>query len=146
MFKFILAHESRAWLLHYSPLVLKDVIHEQYFQHHLLLVESIYLLLKDIVTKDDIVQSSKLLKKYCFLFSSFYGTYILKHLTRNVTLVTGVRHMSANVHGLLHLPNLVADMGPLWAHSCFPYENSNGELLKLFHGSQGVDKQVIDIG
>ena len=96
MFKFILAHESRAWLLHYSPLVLKDVIPEQYFQHHLLLVESIYLLLKDdIVTKDDIVQSSKLLKKYCFLFSSFYGTYILKHLTRNVTLVTGVRHMSA---------------------------------------------------
>jgi len=57
-------------------------------------------------------------------------------------MITGVRHMSANVHGLLHLPDVVADLGPLWAHSCFPYETANGRLLKLFHGSQGVNKQV----
>ena len=73
MFDFTPAHELRAWLLHYSPLALKGIIHEDYFQHHLLLVESIYLLLKDVVTKNDIAQSCKLLKKYCFLFSSFYG-------------------------------------------------------------------------
>ena len=50
--------------------------------------------------------------------------------------------MSANVHGLLHLPKVVQDLGPLWTISCFPYEAANGEILKLFHGSQGVDKQV----
>ena len=54
----------------------------------------------------------------------------------------GERNMSANVHGLLHLPDVVKNLGPLWSHSCFPFESANGHILKLFHGSQGVEKQV----
>ena len=50
--------------------------------------------------------------------------------------------MSANVHGVLHLPEVVRDLGPLWAHSCFQFEHANGEILQAFHGSQGVDKDV----
>ena len=50
--------------------------------------------------------------------------------------------MTINIHNLLHLPDTVKRLGPLWAHSCFPFENANGELLKLFHGSQAVEKQV----
>ena len=50
--------------------------------------------------------------------------------------------MTINIHNLLHIPNAVKNMGPLWAHSCFPFEIANGELLKLFHGSQAVEKQV----
>ena len=50
--------------------------------------------------------------------------------------------MSSNVHGLLHLPQSVCDLGPLWSHSCFPFENANGEILKFFHGSQSLQKQV----
>lgn len=50
--------------------------------------------------------------------------------------------MTINVHNLLHLPNAVKRLGPLWAHSCFPFESANGELLKLFHGSQAIEKQI----
>ena len=50
--------------------------------------------------------------------------------------------MSANMHGLLHLPGVAKKLGPLWAHSCFPFEAANGVLLKLFHGSQSTEKQV----
>ena len=50
--------------------------------------------------------------------------------------------MSANVHGLLHLPTVVKKLGPLWAHSCFPFESANGVILKLFHGTQSTEKQV----
>ena len=50
--------------------------------------------------------------------------------------------MTSNVHGLLHLPECVRNLGPLWAHSCFPFEEANRDLLKLFHGSQGIEKQV----
>lgn len=50
--------------------------------------------------------------------------------------------MTINVHNLLHLPETVKNLGPLWAHSCFAFEAVNGELLKLFHGSQKVEKQV----
>ena len=51
--------------------------------------------------------------------------------------------MTMNVHNLIHLPKVVENLGPLWAHSCFPFESANGELLKLFHGSQAVEKQVV---
>ena len=54
----------------------------------------------------------------------------------------GERNMTMNVHNLLHLPRVVENLGPLWAHLCFPFESANGELLKLFHGSQAVEKQV----
>ena len=37
---------------------------------------------------------------------------------------------------------MVQNLGPLWAHSCFPFESANGDILQLFHGSQGVEKQV----
>ena len=50
--------------------------------------------------------------------------------------------MTLNVHGLLHLSNIVKNLGPLWAHSCFPFESANGDILKFFHGSSGIEKQV----
>ena len=43
--------------------------------------------------------------------------------------------MAANLHGLLHLQQVVKSLGPLWDSSCFPLEGANGELPKLFHGS-----------
>lgn len=57
-------------------------------------------------------------------------------------LLAEERYMTLNVHQLLHLPEVVNNLGPLWAHSCFPFESANGDLLKLFHGSRGVEKQV----
>ena len=50
--------------------------------------------------------------------------------------------MTINVHSLLHLGDNVRDLGPLWSHSCFPFENMNGIMKALFHGSQQIDKQV----
>ena len=50
--------------------------------------------------------------------------------------------MTANVHCLLHLPKCVETLGPLWGNSCFPFETANAHILKLFHGSQSVEKQV----
>ena len=50
--------------------------------------------------------------------------------------------MTMNVHLLLHLSDTVKRLGPLWGHSCFPFESLNGYLLTLFHGTTHVDKQV----
>ena len=71
---FLTAHELEAWLLHYSAAVLYHILLEEYYQHHLLLVEGVYLLLKDSVNVTDIIQSSRLLQHYCILFPSYYGT------------------------------------------------------------------------
>ena len=50
--------------------------------------------------------------------------------------------MTINIHNLLHLPNVVRHLGPLWVNSCFAFETAIGELLSLFHGSQGIEDQV----
>lgn len=58
-----------------------------------------------------------------------------------IILSVGER-ITACVHGLLHLPKVVENLGPLWAHSCFPFEAANGEMKTLFHGTNTVEKQV----
>ena len=50
--------------------------------------------------------------------------------------------MTSNVHQLLHLRDSVEDLGPLWSHSCFFFEDLNGDFRDLFHGTQNIDGQV----
>ena len=52
------------------------------------------------------------------------------------------QHMTINLHSLLHLSDNVRELGPLWSHSCFPFENMIGIMKTLYHGSQQIDKQV----
>ena len=51
--------------------------------------------------------------------------------------------MTYNVHQLLHLRDSVEDLGPLWSHSCFFFEDLNGDFRDLFHGTQNIDGQVM---
>ena len=57
-------------------------------------------------------------------------------------MLIGDRHYSPNVHMILHLPDAVRNLGPLWAHSTFPFENMNGWLNDLYHGTRDPQKQV----
>ena len=63
-----IAHELRAWILYYSAAVLYGILPETYYQHHLLLVEAIFLLLKEKIHSEDVTHSSDILNHYCFLF------------------------------------------------------------------------------
>ena len=64
---------------------------------------------------------------------------------RFVNLYVGERYMSANVHGLLHLPQCVQKLGPLWYHSCFQFESANGELLGVFLAHKLWKKRYIHV-
>ena len=44
---------------------------------------------------------------------------------------------------MLHLVEMVRDLGPLWANTCYEFENANGTINKLFHGTKKIDMQVI---
>ena len=56
--------------------------------------------------------------------------------------IAGDWHCTSNVHILLHLPDAVRSLGPLWAHSTFPFEGMNGWLSELYHGTRDPQKQV----
>lgn len=54
------------------------------------------------------------------------------------------KYLTINIHSLLHLPQTVHELGPLWAFPCFSFEDANGELLQLFHGTQSIDLQIVN--
>ena len=64
--------------------------------------------------------------KFCQQFQEIYGKC----------------YMLANIHQLLHLCDNVKHLGPLWTHSCFPFEDKNKFILQLIHGSQKIECQL----
>eukprot|EP00105_Crassostrea_gigas_P038741 XP_019922889.1 PREDICTED: uncharacterized protein LOC105328585 [Crassostrea gigas] len=125
--KYWKASELRTWLFFYSLPILCDILDEKYFHHFASFVEGIYLLCTDCITPEDLEKSKILLSYFVHMFSSMYGE----------------RYVTLNMHSLLHLPECVEDLGPLWVYSCFPYENANGLLTELFHGTQNIELQII---
>ncbi|EEC09571.1 PrC protein, putative, partial [Ixodes scapularis] len=122
------ASEWRGWLLHYAVPCLTGILPQRYLDHLCLLVNSVYLLLKETVVNRDIATASDQLTEFVVVVQSLYGA----------------QAMTFNVHQLLHLAKSVQKLGPLWSHSTFIFESGNGQLLKLVSGSNGVPLQILE--
>ena len=48
--------------------------------------------------------------------------------------------MTFNVHSMTHLVKM---WGPLWTHSCFPFEDANGKIKSLLKGYKGIMHQAM---
>ena len=110
------ASEYRTFLLFYSVPVLWRTLPDEYFQHYLLLVQAIYLMLQESISPSDISTATKLLKQFCLQIRSLYGS----------------RYQTFNVHNLIHIVQRVIDLGNLWANRFF-YEDYNGDLCNLWN-------------
>ena len=126
--KYWKASELRNFLLFYGPVILRHILKPKYYTHFLLLSEGIFILLSQSISVRDIERSENLLEQFVAEFENLYSE----------------RYMTLNLHLLLHLPNNVKDLGPMWCYSCFPFEDANGYLLKLVKGTQSVESQIID--
>ncbi len=114
------------WVLLYAPVVLFGILPEPFYSHLLLLVEAVFLLSSSSVTQRDLNRADACLSCYVFRFQELYGK----------------EHLTYNVHQLLHVTKTVIDWGPLSCHSSYIFEGFNMILLKLFHGTQAVPKQI----
>ena len=121
------ASEFRSFLLYYGIPLLADVLPQKQLQHFTLLVHATAILLSDSITATQLDQVEQMLIEFCRQFPIIYGG----------------QFMFYNVHQLLHLAQSVRDLGPLWAQSCFPFEDKNRFLLKLIHGTQRVEWQIL---
>lgn len=121
------ASEWRTFLLYYSSVCLKGLLHQSYYQHWTLLISAIYGLLKDNCTTEEINYSENCLKRFVFVIPDLYGENFMKF----------------NVHLLLHLSSHVRRWGSLWAWSTFPYEHYNGVIGNFFRGTQCVPQQIL---
>ncbi|XP_063971106.1 uncharacterized protein LOC129260048 [Lytechinus pictus] len=125
--KFWKASEWYAWLLFYSVPCLKGVLPLQYWQHLVVLVEASFILLQKSISIDDINKCDILLFSFVCRCQLLYGAAA----------------MTFNVHSLTHLAKGVYHWGPLWTHSCFPFEAANWRVKRQLHGTRGVLMQVI---
>ncbi|PIK38012.1 hypothetical protein BSL78_25146 [Apostichopus japonicus] len=120
------ASEYRAWLFYYSLPALKGLMNDIFFEHYALLVEAVVILNSDSISVNDIKYCESLLIQFCYLFGTLYGD----------------RYCLSVVHGLLHLPGVVRNLGPLWVYSCFAYEDINGKLLHMVQGTKKPHLQI----
>ena len=120
------ASEFRIFLL-ISPVVLKDISNKKVYNHWLLLVHGITFLLKSKITNCDLEEAEFALKKFIYGVEDIFGR----------------QELSYNIHLLSHLPQAVKSWGPLWAHSCFLYEDALGHLKQFHHGTRGEANQIL---
>ena len=124
--KFWKAAEWRAFLLFYSFYALNGILPTKYVSHIMLLSQAMFLLLQDNITQDDLFQADMCIRIFVQTFETLYGR----------------QYMTFNLHLLQHMTDSVRDWGPLWCFSNYTFENVNGVLLNMFHGTQAVGKQI----
>ena len=120
------AAELKNFLLFYSLPCLVGILPEEQFLHFSLLVFSTYKLLQDRISSRDLIHCRQMILEFVL----------------NVPVLYGERYSTSNVHLLLHLVDKVEDLGPLWSSSCFYFEDFNGQLRRLFHGTQHIERQI----
>lgn len=120
------AAELKNFLLFYSlPYLVGLLPHDQY-HHFSLLVYSVYLLLQEKISSRDLLQCKRMLMEFVL----------------NIPVLYSERYSTSNIHLLLHLTEKVEDLGPLWCSSCFYFEDFNGQLRRLFQGTQHIETQI----
>ncbi|CAG5084112.1 Protein of unknown function [Cotesia congregata] len=117
------ASELKMFCFYYAIPIFEGIMRPDYFQHLLKLIIGLFILSCDVISDAMIEVARDLLN--CFV--------------RNFEQLYGLRYCSINTHLLIHLPDSVRTLGPLWAHTCYESEDLNGQLLKLFHGTWHID-------
>lgn len=126
--KYWKASELRAFLLYYSVPIFKDLFPDKYFQHWILLVGAVYILLKDEISEDDLNSAEIMIRSFVRDIGPLYGDNCYVY----------------NMHNLLHLCTFVRRWGPLWATSAFIFESFNGFLAANVHGTKNLGKELIN--
>ena len=125
--KYWKASEYRAWLLFYSLPIAAPHLPAEYAHHYSLLVYGMHILLGSDISSDQLALADQLLQSFYQHMPDLYGDESCK----------------MNIHYLVHLSSFVRMWGPLWIYSCFGFENMNGHLKKMFHGTREILGQLV---
>ncbi|KAB5587991.1 hypothetical protein CTheo_8568 [Ceratobasidium theobromae] len=107
------------WIQYIAPIVLKDRLPAQYYQHTLLLCEIIMTCLEFLVTSNKIDQLDTMVKKWVMQYEEYYYQYDTARLPA----------CPLTIHAILHIPFYLRQTGPLWASWAFVMERFCGHLV-----------------
>lgn len=128
LYQIFKGHEFLNWILFYSVPILRKYLQEKYFEHWLLFVRALFILLQSRITKRDLKEA----------------TILMRLFVRDIDTLYGDRHLTYNTHQMLHLALSVERWGPLWATSAFVFESFNGTISRLIHGSKHHGQELIN--
>ncbi|XP_052130279.1 uncharacterized protein LOC127751196 isoform X1 [Frankliniella occidentalis] len=111
---------------YYLVPILQGTMKQVFYHNFKLLVAGVSLINKQSVSLADIAEAKCLLNQFVIDFEELYG----------------LRNMSFNIHLVLHLPSVVEALGPAFHTSCFGFEDLNGKLRSLIHGSRYAGSQL----
>ncbi|KAL7290612.1 hypothetical protein TKK_0015374 [Trichogramma kaykai] len=119
--RFWKSKEWENWLLFYSHPILSAIQRMNSFSvHWLKLVDSVYFLMQDTISINELTRANELLKEFVAQIEDLYFP----------------EAMTYNVHQLLHLPQSGSDWGPLYAHSGYAFESGNGQIIRMVHAEK----------
>ncbi|KAL7295017.1 hypothetical protein TKK_0011620 [Trichogramma kaykai] len=121
------AREWENFVLYYSIPLLKKHLTKAKFNHWLLFVEGLYIILQDKIEIADLNRANN-------LFHQFVADMEETH---------GARAMTYNTHILLHMCRSVFNWGPVWANSTFCFESANKDMLNAIKCARGASHQIV---
>jgi hypothetical protein len=129
------------WFLYLAPILLKDRLPNKYYCHMLSLVDIIKICLTFSIShgeiddlEEDIIKWVRNYEKYGFrhLFShSLTGSYLCRYYYQYKP--GRLKACTLTVHGLLHIPQNIRDIGPVWTSWTFYLERYCGHLQLGIH-------------
>ncbi|CAF0880822.1 unnamed protein product [Rotaria sordida] len=120
------ANEFRSLIHHGSTVVLQAML-PKYRQHFALLSAAVNVTSKDIIDNCDIILVKELLHQYVKDWQNIFG----------------LRHMSSNIHSLLHIHKSIQYLDPLYMYSTFNFEGIGHDLVCMIHGMTHYGPQLI---
>ncbi|KAE8752351.1 hypothetical protein FOCC_FOCC000823 [Frankliniella occidentalis] len=107
------ANEWRSFLVIYGPAIMRGIVPNKYLSHFALLSYAMHILLQKSISLPQLQFCDKLLILYCIYLDKYFK----------------IGKMTYCVHLLLHVVQGVLNHGPVWTHTCFPFEGKNKEIL-----------------
>ena len=92
-----------------------------------LLCEIVELIVKPVITRDEIATLYRLLNEHHKQFAKVYGK----------------REVTINYHMGLHIADVVSDYGPPHVYWCFAYERMNGILTGTPNSKRNIEPQIL---
>lgn len=120
--------EFRQFLLYSGPVVLKNVLSNEIYNHFMTLHVAITILSSNNLCAD----APNLL----------YAHQLLQHFVTSFKTIYGHHHISHNVHGLLHIVQDVRNFGSLDMFSTFKFENFMQKIKKLLRKDDKPLQQI----
>ncbi|KAB5587887.1 Transposase family Tnp2 protein [Ceratobasidium theobromae] len=107
------------WIQSVAPIVLKDRLPEDYYQHFLLMRDIIVLCLQLEVSYEELDKLQRMVNEWVADYEMLYYQYKQSRLPA----------CPLTIHALIHLPSYIRQTGPLWASWAFVMERFCGHLL-----------------